>query len=135
MANSDGREAFSRRLRDALQKGGVGVDSPTQLARDFNDHYPGRRVTQQAVRKWLNGEAIPSHDKILALADWLNVGADWLEYGKSGAASPALQQVMPAYRNVLSDEELVKRYRRLSHSQQRAVAEIISGLDGKERRR
>jgi len=43
--------------------------------------------------------------------------------------------VMPAYRNVLSDEELVKRYRRLSHSQQRAVAEIISGLDGKERRR
>ena len=36
MANSDGREAFSRRLRDALQKGGVGADSPTQLARDFN---------------------------------------------------------------------------------------------------
>jgi hypothetical protein len=30
---------------------------------------------------------------------------------------------------------LLKRYRKLSHSQQRAVAEIISGLAGKDRRR
>ena len=135
MANSDGREAFSRRLRDALQKGGVGADSPTQLARDFNSHYLGKRVTQQAVRKWLNGEAIPSHDKILVLAQWLGVPADMLEYGKGSATGSAMQQAVPTYRNVLSDDELLKRYRRLSHSQQRAVAEIISGLAGKDRRR
>ncbi len=135
MANSDGREAFSRRLREALQKGGVGADSPTQLARDFNDHYRGKRVTQQAVRKRLNGEAIPSHDKILALAGWLEVGAEWLEYGKSGASEPAVHQTTPAYRDVLSDDELLKRYRRLSLRQQRAVGDIISGLAGKDRRR
>jgi transcriptional regulator with XRE-family HTH domain len=135
MANSDGREAFSKRLRQALQEGGVGVDSPTHLARAFNDHYSGKRVTQQAVRKWLNGEAIPAHDKILALAGWLAVPADWLEYGKGGASAPAAQQAAPTYRSSLSDDELLKRYRRLSHSQQRAVAEIISGLAGKDRRR
>ncbi|MCW5575475.1 MAG: hypothetical protein KIT13_05215 [Burkholderiales bacterium] len=135
MANSDGREAFSRRLRDALHKGGIGADSPTQLARDFNDRYRGKRVTQQAVRKWLNGEAIPSHDKILALAGWLEVGADWLEYGKSGGMATAMQQMTPAYRDVLSDDELLKRYRQLSLRQQRAVTEIISGLAGRERRR
>lgn len=137
MANSDGREAFSKRLRQALQQGGVGVDSPTRLAGDFNDHYSGKRVTQQAVRKWLNGEAIPAHDKIMALADWLEVGAEWLEYGKGSAAAsaPVAQQAAPAYRGNLSDDELLKRYRKLSHSQQRAVAEIISGLAGKDRRR
>lgn len=135
MANSDGREAFSKRLRQALQQGGVGVDSPTHLAHEFNDHYPGKRVTQQAVRKWLNGEAIPAHDKIMALADWLDVGAEWLEYGKGGAAGPAMQQASPAYRSSLSDEELLKRYRKLNQNQQRAVAEIISGLAGKDRRR
>ncbi|MBY0270623.1 MAG: hypothetical protein K2X06_12185 [Burkholderiales bacterium] len=137
MANSDGREAFSKRLRQALQQGGVGVDSPTRLAGDFNDHYSGKGVTQQAVRKWLNGEAIPAHDKIMALADWLEVGAEWLEYGKGSAAAsaPVVQQAAPAYRGNLSDDELLKRYRKLSHSQQRAVAEIISGLAGKDRRR
>jgi transcriptional regulator with XRE-family HTH domain len=137
MANSDGREAFSKRLRQALQQGGVGVDSPTHLAHEFNDHYPGKRVTQQAVRKWLNGEAIPAHDKIMAFADWLEVGAEWLEYGKGSASAPApaMQQAAPVYRSSLSDEELLKRYRKLNHSQQRAVAEIISGLAGKDRRR
>lgn len=135
MANSDGREAFSKRLRQALQQGGVAVDSPTRLAGDFNDHYSGKRVTQQAVRKWLNGEAIPAHDKIMAFADWLEVGAEWLEYGKGGASAPVAQQVAPSYRSSLSDEELLKRYRKLNHSQQRAVAEIISGLAGKDRRR
>lgn len=68
------------------------------------------------------------------LAQWLGVAADMLEYGKSSAAS-AMQQVASAYRSSLSDEELLKSYRKLNHSQQRAVAEIISGLAGKDRRR
>jgi transcriptional regulator with XRE-family HTH domain len=134
MANSDGREAFSKRLRQAPQQGGVALHSPTRLAEAFNDRYRGKPVTQQTVRKWLNGISIPRHDKILVLAEWLGTPADTLEYGKVGAA-PAAQQVMPAYRSNLSDDELLKRYRKLNHSQQRAVAEIISGLAGKDRRR
>lgn len=135
MANNDGREAFSKRLRQALQQGGVALHSPTRLAEAFNDRYQGTPITQQTVRKWLNGISIPRHDKILVLAAWLGVPADMLEYGKGGASAPAMQQASPAYRSSLSDEELLKRYRKLSHSQQRAVAEIISGLAGKDRRR
>ena len=63
------------------------------------------------------------------------MGAEWLEYGKSGASEPAVHQTTPAYRDVLSDDELLKRYRRLSLRQQRAVGDIISGLAGKDRRR
>lgn len=136
MANSDGREAFSKRLRQALQQGGVALHSPTRLAEAFNDRYQGKPITQQTVRKWLNGISIPRHDKILVLAEWLGMPADMLEYGKGGgAAGPAMQQASPAYRSILSDEELLKRYRKLNQNQQRAVAEIISGLAGKDRRR
>lgn len=135
MANSDGREAFSKRLRQALQQGGVALHSPTRLAEAFNDRYRGKPISQQTVRKWLNGISIPRHDKILVLAEWLGMPADMLEYGKGAAAAPAMQQASPAYRSILSDEELLKRYRKLNQNQQRAVVEIISGLVAKDRRR
>lgn len=38
-------------------------------------------------------------------------------------------------RHVLSDQELVKRYRKLSDRQQQAVAEIITALATKDTRR
>jgi transcriptional regulator with XRE-family HTH domain len=125
MANSHGREDFSKRLREAFQRGGVDIDSPTRLASEFSDRYSGNKVSQQAVRKWLNGEAIPSQEKIQALAAWLNVGTEWLRYGKGGTTT---QQTSPAYRIALSDQELVKRFRKLSHRQQQAVSEIIIAL-------
>jgi transcriptional regulator with XRE-family HTH domain len=135
MANSQAREEFSKRLRKALQDKGIGIDSPTRLAEDFNDRYMGRRVTQQAVRKWMNGEAIPSHDKIKALAEWLNVSPHSLHYGEVGGAGHSAQQPAAPYRNILPDQELIKRYRKLNVRQQQAVAEIITALAAKDRRR
>lgn len=135
MANSHGREEFSKRLRQAFHDSGVDIESPTRLASDFNDRYSGRRVTQQAVRKWLNSEAIPSQDKILVLADWLHIGAESLRFGKGSATGNVTQQAMSSYRSVLSDQELVRRYRKLNRSQQQAVAEIITALAAKDRRR
>lgn len=133
MANSRAKEEFSERLRQAFQEGGASVYSPTRLAQEFNARYSAKSITQQAVRKWLNGETIPSYDKILVLARWLGVKPNWLHYGtveEGGHAQPD----MP-YRKDYSDQELVKRYRKLSQSQQRAVAEIIDGLVAKDRRR
>jgi transcriptional regulator with XRE-family HTH domain len=135
MANSQTRDEFSKRLRKALQDREIGIESPTRLAGEFNDRYPGRRVTQQAVRKWLNGEAIPSHDKIRALAEWLGVSPHWLHYGEAGGAGHSAQQPAAPYRNALPDQELVRRYRKLNSRQQQAVAEIITALAAKDRRR
>jgi transcriptional regulator with XRE-family HTH domain len=135
MANSQAREEFSKRLRKALQDRGFGIESPTRLAEDFNDTYPDRRVTQQAVRKWLNGEAIPSHDKIRALAEWLEVGPHWLHYGEAEGGGHGVQQPAAPYRNPLPDQELIRRYHKLNIRQQQAVAEIISALAAKDRRR
>ena len=135
MANSQAREEFSKRLRKAIQDSGLSVGSPTRLAGVFNGRDTGQRVTPQAVRKWLNGEAIPSHDKIQALAEWLNVSPHGLHYGEGDRAGHGAHQPVASYRRPLPDNELVKRYRSLSLSQQQAVAEIITALAAKDRRR
>jgi transcriptional regulator with XRE-family HTH domain len=134
MANSQAREEFSRRLRKALQDRDHAVGSPTRLTQEFNGDYPDRRVTPQAMRKWLTGEAFPSHDKVQALAEWLEVSPNWLHHGEGGAGHGA-QQNAATYRTPVPDQELLRRYRKLNPRQQQAVAEIITALAAKDRRR
>jgi transcriptional regulator with XRE-family HTH domain len=134
MANSQAREEFSKRLRKALQDRGREGGSPTRLTQEFNSDYPDRRVTPQAMRKWLTGEAIPSHDKVQALAEWLEVSPNWLHHGEGGAGHGA-QQTAATYRTPVPDQELLRRYRKLNSRQQQAVAEIITALAAKDRRR
>ena len=134
MGNNQAREEFSKRLRKALQDRGLSIGSPTRLTQEFNGDYPDRRVTPQAVRKWLTGEAIPSHDKVQALAEWLEVSPNWLHHGEGGAGH-GVEQPAVTYRNPLPDQELLKRYRKLNPRQQHAVAEIITALAAKDRRR
>ena len=135
MANSQAKEEFSKRLRKAIQDSRLPVESPTRLAVEFNGRGTGQRVTPQAVRKWLNGEAIPSYDKIRALAVWLGVSPYELHHGEADRAGPRAQERMASYRKPLPDNELVKQYKSLSLSQQQAVAEIITALASSGRRR
>lgn len=75
------RIAFSKRLTQELKRIGQPVGSPTQIARAFNKNYSGKPVTAQTVRKWLLSEGMPTQPKLLALAAWLGVSAQWLRYG------------------------------------------------------
>ena len=69
------REEFSKRLLEAIE-----------LA-DWKAYGSGKRladlveVTPKAASKWLKGDAIPSHDKMVVIASELGVRAEWLEYG------------------------------------------------------
>lgn len=78
------RIAFSKRLTQELKRIGQPIGSPTQIARMFNQNFAGQPVSPQTVRKWLLAEAVPTQPKLLALAAWLGVSAQWLRYG-SGA--------------------------------------------------
>ncbi|WP_122390714.1 MULTISPECIES: LexA family protein [Pseudomonas syringae group] len=74
------RADFSKRLHEALDDAGVrtrgrGVD----IHRSLGTHRVYK--TTQAISKWLNGEAVPESDSMAALASWLNVRREWLEYG------------------------------------------------------
>src|SRR5689334_10980312 len=92
----DEKRALTERLLRALKECGAPASSPTRLALDFNLHHHGKPVTVQAVRKWLNGSAIPAQDKIVTLAQWLGVSAEWLRFG--GATARTANQESPRYR-------------------------------------
>ena len=81
MNSTQERLAFSERLQQALRNAEYSPHSPTQLAREFNERFKGHPVTVHAARKWLQGESIPTQEKLRALAGWLDVPADWLRFG------------------------------------------------------
>jgi len=56
---------FSERLLQSLSQAGVSAASPTELARKFNLLYPDTPISVQAVRRWLEGTAIPTQDKLV----------------------------------------------------------------------
>jgi len=77
------RNQFSARLISVLESVRGLQPSPTVIAREFNNRFGGKPVTVHAVRKWLVGEAIPTQDKLRALAKWLEVSVEWLRFGGS----------------------------------------------------
>lgn len=71
---------FSRRLLAALYRAGVPA-RPTVIEREFNQRYWGKPITLHAARLWLRGETMPTHDRLLCLAEWLGVEPQILRYG------------------------------------------------------
>ncbi len=123
------KEAFSKRLTRLLNDAGIGITSPTLVAREFNRRYSGKAVTAQAVRKWLNGEAIPAADKIRILAKWLKTAPHWLHYGENEQNTVALK--VEQERRMYGDETvaaLVEDFQRLAPKQKTLVCEIVHAL-------
>ena len=123
------KEAFSKRLTHLLNDAGIGIASPTLVAREFNRRYPGKPVTAQAVRKWINGEAIPAGDKIRTLAKWLKASPHWLHYGESEKNAGVLK--VEEGRGVYGDEmiaTLLEGFQHLTPEQKIMVCEIVRAL-------
>jgi transcriptional regulator with XRE-family HTH domain len=126
------KEEFSLRLKKALKRSPKKVETPTQLALQFNLRWNGEPISQQAAQKWLTGLARPTVDKIEVLAEWLNVSAQWLrlgiaeerpqsELGKKDAKGKIISLVTPT-----EDElALVDQLRNLSEHRRLLVLEIV----------
>jgi transcriptional regulator with XRE-family HTH domain len=117
-------ESFSLRLKAALRAAQYSPDSPTQLARQFNNRYAGHPVSIHAARKWLRGEAIPTQAKMRALAAWLGVTAEWLRYDgggpiNSGEAAARAAQLTP------DDFLLIEEWRHLDTETRLIARELI----------
>lgn len=127
MALDDEKQRFSRRLRDSLKRISTDAGAPAALAREFNLRYDGTPVTVQAVRKWLGGKALPSQDKMRALALWLEVSPHWLRYGEGESpAGRTLRQEAPAYR--ADATWLSRKYEALNDAHKKMVVELIVAL-------
>ena len=132
MAKTPEKQAFSERLKQALKRSPKRIETPTELATQFNLNYAGKSVTNQAVQKWFSGENRPAPDKIETLAQMLNVSYTWLRYGitdvrstKSGKSRPeASDEIIP------TPEELqwIRQYRRLSAHQQGLINDLVEQL-------
>lgn len=123
------KEAFGIRLTRLLNDTGIGIASPTQVAREFNRRYMGKPVTAQAVRKWLNGESIPAGDKIRTLAKWLKASPHWLHYGENekNAGVQKLEQEQNTYRED-AIASLPEDFQRLAPRHKVMVCEIVQAL-------
>lgn len=127
MKESSERTAFSARLQEALKNADYPADSPTQLAREFNIRFGGRPITVHAARKWLVGEAIPTQEKLRALAEWLGVPADWLRFGgnlAAGTGEPAPESA----RFESADVRLLADLQKLDEHHQKIAREFLRML-------
>lgn len=119
---------FSERLQQSLARAGVSASSPTQLARKFNLLSPGNPVSPQAVRRWLEGTAIPTQDKLVVLADWLRVSAEWLRFGDAGKMTKTKQAVIQDQQPSYDPRTLATMVELLTPANREAVWLMVKSL-------
>ncbi len=119
------KQAFAARLKAAFTQAGYPL-KPTLLSREFNLRYWGRPVSVQAMCKWLDGNAIPAQDKLLALAEWLKVRPHVLRYG----AEAALKVEEDLWWEAVSyqEREMFEQILALPAEKRRIIREIVTAF-------
>ena len=127
MEKSSETQAFAERLRKALIAAAI-RPSPTAVAHEFNARYRGRNITSHTVRNWLLGQALPTQDKLVVLAQWLQVSPEELRFGKAAAMprlSDADAQLEPLE---MADREMIHRYLSLPIAGRKTVREVVAAM-------
>ncbi len=122
---SEERVHFRDRLHQVLRRAKVPVRA-SAVAHEFNLRADGATVTTHAVRKWLVGDAIPTHERLRILADWLGVHASWLLYGDAENVDYALRPAASSLET--PDLILVRDFKRLTPEGQRVLRGILDVL-------
>lgn len=118
---------FGNRLRDGMKA--VGLEpKPSVLLNLFNARYWGASVSFQAASRWLNGRAMPRHDKLLVLAEILRMEPELLQYGR--AVQRRVQDQRKRWDEALSyqEREMFDAYLQLPVAQRKLVREVIEAL-------
>jgi transcriptional regulator with XRE-family HTH domain len=123
----DEKVEFSQRLQQAMIDAGYPV-RPVVLEREFNTRYWGQPITVQAVRRWLNGEAIPSQDKLQVLADWLKVEPQVLRFGSEAIRS--VQEKKKRWDEAIAgpEREVLEAFIALPAEQKKVARAVILAL-------
>ncbi|ELW76697.1 XRE family transcriptional regulator [Acinetobacter guillouiae] len=121
------KNLFAQRLALAMKAKGYEA-KPSVLEREFNLNYSGKPMTLHGVRKWLIGEAIPSGDKLLILANWLEIPPEELAFDKD--ILKAIEQRDSKWKQELGykDKEVFEAFIKLSPSNKKLVRELIIAL-------
>lgn len=117
------RENFSKRLKDSLSAAGVPL-KPADFITAFNARADGAAVSVYAARKWLNGEAIPTHEKVVILSIWLGVNAAWLRFGDADFRN-YVEEVVPESSISSPSLALLNDILSLPKSDRQTIREIV----------
>ncbi len=118
------KKEFSDRLREAMKTNLLEV-SGAVLEREFNLHWSGKPVRRQTAWKWLNAQAIPTQDKLQALALWLRVDAHALRFGDRVQKRLKAQQKRWDEGAGYVERETFDAFLGLSPPQRKIVREVI----------
>ena len=130
MKNDDEKTLFANRLIKAMQAKGYEAKASV-LEREFNLNYSGRPMTLHGVRKWLIGEAIPSGDKLLTLAKWLDVPPEELAFEKDIQKAIAQRDARWQQDVGYKDKDIVDAFLALPPSHKKVIRDMIIALSQK----
>ena len=122
MENSN--KKFALRLRKAMLAAGFEA-KPAVLEREFNLRYWGKSMTLHGVRRWLLGESIPRQEKILILAEWLQISPQELRYGVEVEQRIKVQRARWDEGIAYREREVFEAYLGLPLAQRKVVREVI----------
>jgi transcriptional regulator with XRE-family HTH domain len=120
----DEKREFSERLRAAMQAQRLDI-SASVLEREFNKYWLGTPVRRQTAWKWLNGEAIPTQDKLQELAKWLKIEPRQLRYGGRVLANLRVEQKRWDEGAGYLERETFDAFLKLPAPQRKVIREII----------
>ncbi|MEW8658863.1 MAG: helix-turn-helix domain-containing protein [Candidatus Thiodiazotropha endolucinida] len=129
------RQEFAVRFRKALKELGFSPNQQSELQELFG-------VSGQAVRKWAEGQSLPTASRIPHVATVLGVRRAWLQDGEL-PMRPTVGRVRGKYDTELPDEEfsisgkeveLLHLFRALSQKERKTIIEVVTLLaNGKKK--
>ena len=121
---------FSERLKIAMTAKAIKL-SPTVLANQFNFSFDGKAVTPHTARNWLLGKAMPTQDKLICLAKLLGTSSEQLRFGRSSEKTLMISNHDGSETELTeSQQQLVRKYIKLSVSQQKLVSDLVEEISG-----
>lgn len=132
MKNDDEKTLFANRLIKAMQAKGYEAKASI-LEREFNLNYSGKPMTLHGVRKWLIGESIPSGDKLLTLAKWLDVPPEELAFEKDIHKAIAQREARWQQDIGFRDKEIFEAFTTLSPAHKKIVRDMIIALSNRSK--
>jgi len=115
---------FANRLREAMVAAGY-EPKPAVLEREFNTRYWGKPMTLHGVRRWLRGETLPTHEKLLVLAEWLAVTPQQLNFGDEIQRKVEQRRARWDSGVGYQDRDIFEAFLKLPVPQRRLIREVI----------
>ena len=130
MKNENEKTLFAQRLALAMTANGYEAKASV-LEREFNLNYSGKPMTLHGVRKWLIGESIPSGDKLLTLAKWLDVPPEELAFEKDIQKAIAQRDARWQQDIGYRDKEVFEAFIALPPAHKKVIRDMIIALSQK----